>query len=77
MDWSKVLAWLEKWIPAFLLGYKLGKSEKQEIKTENAKLKLQIGVMEDEKRIRDHVDDLRNDDLREQIIRRARSRKDH
>lgn len=72
---DKILELLEKHLPWFLLGLRLGKSQGQDLRNENTKLKLELKAAKDEKAIRAHNANLSDDALRDEIVRDS-ARKD-
>jgi len=76
MTWlDKILSFLEKNLPWFLLGYQLGNKQDSELKKKNVKLNLKVKRAEHEKAIEDHNSSLSDDELRGEIIRRGRGEK--
>ena len=77
MGWvDRVLAFFEKYLPAFLIGMKVGQDGKNELQKENTNLKLELKAAEDEKRIEAHNRNLTNDELVSEIVRTVGTKKE-
>lgn len=70
MNWfDRLLQLIEKYLPAFLLGYKVGQAGNNDLKKENVNLKLEAKAVEDAKKIEDHNRNLSNAELVDEILR--------
>lgn len=68
---DRILAFFERYLPAFLLGYKVGQAGKSDLKKENVNLKLEVKAAQDAKAIEEHNRNLSNSQLVDEIIRES------
>ena len=65
---EKLFAFLEKNLPWFLLGLKMGRANDKDLLKENATLRLEVKAGQNEKEIRSHNATLSDDELKSEII---------
>ena len=70
MNWfDRLIQLLERYLPAFLVGWKIGQAGKEKLAKENTNLKLELEGVQDAKRIEDRNRALSDDELHDEMLR--------